>query len=354
MSRHYTLKDFDYRLPPALIAQVPAPERTGSRLLHVDGAALTDHFFIDLPRLIAARDLLVFNDTRVIKSRIGATKPTGGRVELLLERITGSRQALFQLRASHPPRIGGVLDLPGGARAAVISRRDRFFELRLDGTMPIHDYLERYASVPLPPYIERAATANDETRYQTVYARNPGAVAAPTAGLHFDERMLAALADAGVKFAHVTLHVGAGTFQPVRTADLSAHAMHAEWYCVPDATADAIAAARAHGGRVVAVGTTSLRALESAALEGGPIRPGSGETRLFITPGYSFRVVDRLLTNFHLPRSTLLMLVSAFAGYDSVRAAYAHAIARCYRFFSYGDAMLIEREDHADAKTRHP
>ncbi len=340
----YTLSAFDYRLPPELIAQVPAPTRTGSRLLHVDHERLTDHAFADFPRLIASRDLLVFNDTRVIKSRIKATKPTGGQVELLLERITGPRQALFQLRASHPPRIGGVVDLPGHTQAVVIGRRDRFLELRLDGAVLIQDYLERHGEVPLPPYIERAASADDAARYQTVYARHPGAVAAPTAGLHFDEAMLAELADADVAFAHVTLHVGAGTFEPVRSLDLSAHRMHAEWYRIPGATAAAIEAARARGNRVVAVGTTSLRALESAAMEDGRVRAGDAETRLFVTPGYSFRVVDRLLTNFHLPRSTLLMLVSAFGGYDNIRAAYAHAVARRYRFFSYGDAMLLERE----------
>lgn len=339
----YALKDFDYRLPRELIAQAPAPTRTGSRLLHVEGKTLTDHPFADLPRLIASHDLLVFNDTRVIKSRIKATKPTGGQVELLLERITGPRQALFQLRASHPPHIGGVIDLPGGAHAVVTARRDRFFELRLDSAIPIHEYLDQHGAVPLPPYIERAASADDETRYQTVYARHAGAVAAPTAGLHFDEAMLAALAAAGIAFAHVTLHVGAGTFQPVQSEDLSAHSMHAEWYRIPNATAGLIEATRARGNRVIAVGTTSLRALESAAMDDGRIRAGDAETRLFITPGYSFRVVDRLLTNFHLPRSTLLMLVSAFGGYDNIRAAYAHAIDSRYRFYSYGDAMLVER-----------
>ncbi len=339
----YALKDFDYRLPTELIARAPAPTRTGSRLLHVDHEALTDHVFADLPGLIAPNDLLVFNDTRVIKSRIRATKPTGGQVELLLERITGPRQALFQLRASHPPRVGGVIDLPGGAHAVVTGRRDRFFELRLDGAMSIHEYLDQHGAVPLPPYIERAAGADDETRYQTVYARHAGAVAAPTAGLHFDEAMLAALAAAGIAFAHVTLHVGAGTFQPVQSEDLSTHTMHAEWYRIPDATADLIEATRKRGNRVIAVGTTSLRALESAAMDDGRIRAGDAETRLFITPGYSFRVVDRLLTNFHLPRSTLLMLVAAFGGYDNIRAAYAHAIDSRYRFYSYGDAMLVER-----------
>jgi len=340
---HYTLKDFDYRLPPELIAQAPAPVRTGSRLLHVDGTMLTDHVFSDLPRLISPQDLLVFNDTRVIKSRLRAKKSTGGQVELLLERITDPRHALFQLRASHPPSVGGVLELPGEARAIVTGRHDRFFELRLEGEIPFADYLEHHGAVPLPPYIERLATPDDETRYQTVYARHAGAVAAPTAGLHFDESLLAALGEAGIPFAHVTLHVGAGTFQPVQTEDISAHTMHAERYRIPEATTHAVDAARARGGRVVAVGTTSLRALESAATPEGRIQLGDAETRLFITPGYPFRVVDRLLTNFHLPRSTLLMLVAAFGGYDNVRTAYAHAIAHRYRFFSYGDAMLLER-----------
>ena len=347
MSRQHTLNDFDYRLPPELIAQVPAPTRTGSRLLHVDGAALTDLVFADLPGLIAPDDLLVFNDTRVIKSRVEATKATGGRVELLLERITGPTQALFQLRASHPPRVGDVLDLPGRARAAVTGRRDRLFELRLENETSILDYLDRHGAVPLPPYIARPAAVEDDVRYQTVYARHAGAVAAPTAGLHFDEALLAALARAGIAFAYVTLHIGAGTFLPVQTEDLSAHTMHAEWYRIPGATVDAIDAARARSGRIVAVGTTSLRALESAATDDGRIRPGDAETQLFITPGYGFRVVDRLVTNFHLPRSTLLMLVSAFAGADAIRRAYAHAVSQRYRFFSYGDAMLLERDPAA-------
>ncbi len=356
MSRQHTLKDFDYRLPPELIAQVPAPTRTGSRLLHVDGAALADLVFADLPGLIAPDDLLVFNDTRVIKSRIEATKPTGGRVELLLERITGPTQALFQLRASHPPRIGDALDLPGGARAAVTRRRDRFFELRLESETPIREYLDRHGAVPLPPYIARPVAADDEVRYQTVYARHAGAVAAPTAGLHFDEAAAGRAGPCGDRVCvrhtarrrgYVPARANRGPLAPTR--------------CTPSGTASqarqstAIDAARARCGRIVAVGTTSLRALESAATADGRIRPGDAETQLFITPGYGFRVVDRLLTNFHLPRSTLLMLVSAFAGYDNVRAAYAHAIALRYRFFSYGDAMLLERsKPAADAKTRHP
>ena len=339
----YTLRDFDYTLPRELIAQAPSRERTGSRLLRVDGAALADLVYTDLPSLLAAGDLLVFNDTRVIRSRLAAWKPSGGRVELMLERVLGREEALFQLRASHPPKSGGVLLLADGVRATVVGRADRFFHLRFDGTSSLVDFLERHGEVPLPPYITRPADADDAARYQTVYARHAGAVAAPTAGLHFDETLLAALAAAGIAFAYVTLHVGAGTFQPVQDDDLARHVMHAERYRIPGATVDAIAAARARGGRVVAVGTTSLRALESAAAIDGNIAAGEAETTLFVTPGYRFRVVDRLLTNFHLPKSTLLMLVSAFAGYEDIRAVYAHAIAARYRFFSYGDAMLLER-----------
>ncbi len=337
------LSDFDYELPRELIAQAPSPERTGSRLLHVDGSALADLAFTDLPRLIAPGDLLVFNDTRVIKSRLAATKATGGKVELLLERLLGHDRALFQLRVSHPPKIGSELTLPGDARATVMERRDRFFDLRLAGGVSFLDYLDRHGAVPLPPYITRAAVTDDESRYQTVFAREPGAVAAPTAGLHFDAPLLSMLEANGVAVAWVTLHVGAGTFAPVTTDDLTAHVMHSEWYRVPAATASAIDETRARGGRVLAVGTTSVRALESAATSDGRVQAGEGETRIFITPGYAFRVVDRLLTNFHLPKSTLLMLVSAFSGVATIRAAYAHAIAKRYRFFSYGDAMLLER-----------
>ncbi len=340
---HYTLSDFDFALPPELIAQSPAVERSGSRLLHVDGAALTDHAFADLPRLLAHGDLVVFNDTRVVKARLHARRPTGGKVELLLERALASDVGLFQLRASHPPHPGGLLLLPGGVRATVESRDGRFVRLRLDGIGSLHDYLERYGEVPLPPYIERAPEAGDAARYQTIYARHAGAAAAPTAGLHFDEAMLSSLAAAGVASTYVTLHVGAGTFQPVDADDLAAHRMHAEWYRIPAETVAAVDATRRRGGRIVAIGTTSLRALESATDEAGRVRAGEAETQLFITPGYRFRTVERLVTNFHLPKSTLLMLVSAFAGYDSIRAAYAHAIARRYRFFSYGDAMLLER-----------
>jgi S-adenosylmethionine:tRNA ribosyltransferase-isomerase len=343
-----TLSDFDYELPSELIAQTPAVRRGDSRLLHVDGIARADLAFSDFSRLVDHRDLVVFNNTRVIKARLFARRPTGGRVELLLERELSAHEAVFQLRASHPPKPGGTLLLPGDARASVVARDGRYFHLQLQGTGPLVDYLERFGEVPLPPYIARAPEAEDLSRYQTVYARHAGAAAAPTAGLHFDDAMLGALADAGIATAFVTLHVGAGTFQPVETEDISAHRMHAERYRIPVATVAAVDAARTRGGRVVAIGTTSLRALESAADESGRLREGEGETRLFITPGYRFRVVDRLLTNFHLPKSTLLMLVAAFAGYENIRAAYEHAIAERYRFFSYGDAMLLERA--ADAR----
>jgi S-adenosylmethionine:tRNA ribosyltransferase-isomerase len=342
MPRH-TLSDFDYALPPELIAQAPTVERTGSRLLHVAGAALEDLEFRDLPRLLARGDLLIANDTRVVKARLSARRPTGGKVELLLERALGEDEAIFQLRASHPPREGGVLLLPGDHRATVIERDGRYFRLRIDGIAALFEYLDRYGEVPLPPYIARTADDADAARYQTVYARHPGAAAAPTAGLHFDEAMFDALRAAGIETAYVTLHVGAGTFQPVDTEDLSQHRMHAERFRIPQLTAAAIQAARARGNRVVAVGTTTLRALESAAGEDGRVRTGDAETRLFVTPGYRFRIIDRLITNFHLPKSTLLMLVAAFAGFENIRAAYAHAIDARYRFFSYGDAMLIDR-----------
>ena len=343
------LSDFDYALPAELVAQAPARTRSASRLLDVDGTALHDRRFADLPSLLRPGDLAVFNDTRVIHARAIGRKPSGGRVEMLVERVVGDAAAWAQLRASHLPKPGGRIDFAGGAHAIVESRNGRFFLLRFHGTDTLLDWLERHGEVPLPPYIARPGDADDALRYQTVYARAPGAVAAPTAGLHFDEAMLAALAAAGVAIAYVTLHVGAGTFQPVTTEDLSQHRMHSERYAIPEATVAAIAAARARGGRVLAVGTTTLRALESAAVASGALRAGAAETALFVTPGFRFRVVDLLLTNFHLPRSTLLMLVSAFAGVDAIRAAYAHAVRERYRFFSYGDAMLLRRAEAARA-----
>jgi S-adenosylmethionine:tRNA ribosyltransferase-isomerase len=301
----------------------------------------------------------VFNDTRVIHARVHGRKPSGGEVEMLVERITGDTTALAQLKASHPPRVGGTIDFAGGARATVLSREGRFFALRFEGAGVLSGWLERHGEVPLPPYITHAPDAHDAERYQTVYARHHGAVAAPTAGLHFDRAMLDALAQRGVQQAFVTLHVGAGTFQPVQTHELSEHRMHAEAYAIVPATAAAIRQTKARGGRVVAVGTTSLRALEAACDASGAVRAGAGETSLFITPGYRFRVVDRLLTNFHWPRSTLLMLVSAFGGFHTIQRAYAHAIEARYRFMSYGDAMLLEpglvREmSVAPAQGQHP
>jgi S-adenosylmethionine:tRNA ribosyltransferase-isomerase len=339
------LDDFHFELPHELIAQFPAPERAASRLLHLDGVtgAVSDRQFRDIVELIAPGDVMVFNDTRVVKARLAGRKQTGGHVEVLVERVFAPGQVLAQVHANRPPRPGSVLLLANAIEAAVLERRGEFFRLRFENCDDVFSLLDRHGAVPLPPYIEHAPDAGDEERYQTVYARERGAVAAPTAGLHFDEPVLAALRSRGVAFAYLTLHVGAGTFQPVRVQDLAAHEMHSEWYCVPQATVDTVARARAAGGRVVAVGTTSLRALESAAA-GGELRAGYGETRLFIVPGYRFRIVERLVTNFHLPKSTLLMLVSAFGGMENVRRAYRHAVERRYRFFSYGDAMLIERQ----------
>ena len=337
------LSDFDYELPAELIAQRPTPVRSQSRLLHVDGARLADLTFAVLPELLHAGDLLVVNNTKVIRSRLYGRRETGGRVELLLERIVGPDEAWMQLAASHPPKPGGRILLEGGGSASVLERDGRFFRLRFAAPLPLEAYLERHGDVPLPPYIARAADAADAERYQTIYAQQHGAVAAPTAGLHFDAAIVRRLEERGIAVAALTLHVGAGTFQPVDHEDLSRHRMHSERYDIPRETAAAIAAARAAGRAVVAVGTTTLRALESAAAPDG-VLPGARETALFITPGFRFRVVDRLLTNFHLPRSTLLMLVSAFAGLETIRAAYAHAVNQRYRFFSYGDAMLLERD----------
>ncbi|MEW5709279.1 MAG: tRNA preQ1(34) S-adenosylmethionine ribosyltransferase-isomerase QueA [Pseudomonadota bacterium] len=339
------LSDFDFHLPRQLIAQTPAAARSASRLLHLDGktGAVQDLQFQDLPRLVRPGDLLVFNDTRVIKARLRGRKRSGGQVEVLVERVLGEHEALAQVRASKSPREGSELVLAGEIPATVLGREGPFFRLRFHDEADLFTLLERHGEVPLPPYIEHAPDAEDERRYQTVYARTPGAVAAPTAGLHFDEAMLERLRQAGAETAFLTLHVGAGTFQPVREEDLSHHVMHAEWYRIPEETVAAVERARARGGRVLAVGTTTLRALEAAAARGN-LRPGADETNLFILPGYRFRVVERLLTNFHLPRSTLLMLVSAFGGIESIRRAYAHAVEQRYRFFSYGDAMLIERQ----------
>ncbi len=342
------LSDFDFELPPELIAQSPAPHRAGSRLLRLDGAtgAIADGRFSDIRDCIAPGDVLVVNDTRVIKARLTGRRDTGGRVEVLVERVLSGGEVLAQVSASHKPRPGARLHLADGAVTAEMLARDgEFFHLRFDGCNDVFALLERHGALPLPPYITHDPDASDATRYQTVYARVPGAVAAPTAGLHFDAAMLDDIRNRGARVASLTLHVGAGTFQPVRTDDLLHHEMHTERYDVPESTVAAIAAARGRGGRVLAVGTTSLRALETAGAS-GKLGAGSGDTRLFVLPGYRFRVVDRLLTNFHLPKSTLLMLVCAFGGMDNVRRAYRHAIAHRYRFFSYGDAMLIERSTH--------
>jgi S-adenosylmethionine:tRNA ribosyltransferase-isomerase len=339
------LDDFDYELPQELIAQFPTAERGTGRLLHLDGrtGALEDRRFRDIVELVAPGDVVVVNDTRVIKARLTGRKKTGGRIEVMVERVLGRDEVLAQVGANHPTRVGAKLVLADAVEATVVDREREFFRLRFEDCDDVMALLERHGSVPLPLYISRAAESGDTERYQTVYAREPGAVAAPTAGLHFDPALLDALRARGAALARLTLHVGAGTFQPVRLQDLSRHEMHGERYSVPREAVETIAQARRRGGRVLAVGTTTLRALESAAAD-GELKPGSGETRLFILPGYRFRVVERLLTNFHLPRSTLLMLVSAFGGMDNIRRAYKHAIESRYRFYSYGDAMLIERQ----------
>lgn len=340
------LSDFDYHLPEELIAQFPTAERTASRLLHVDGAKLSDRMFTDLPALLKAGDVLVFNDTRVIKARLFGRKTTGGQVEILIERILDDHEALAFVRASKPTRPGARILIDEAVEFEVLGREGDLFRLRCRADMDFLEVLERHGRLPLPPYIAHTPDSTDEARYQTVYASRPGAVAAPTAGLHFDEAMLSRLDAMGVIRATVTLHVGAGTFQPVRVEDIRRHKMHSERFFIPEATVSAIREAKANGGRILAVGTTSLRALESAVRD-GELVAGEGDTNLFITPGYRFKVVERLLTNFHLPKSTLLMLVSAFGGYDNLRAAYAHAVEQRYRFFSYGDAMLIERSPNA-------
>ncbi len=353
-----TLDDFDYALPEALIAQHPASERSASRLLDGRGRLPVDRVFSALPELLNPGDLLVFNDTRVIKARLLGRKASGGAVELLVERVlppgndvlapgnevlAPGNEVLAHVRASKPPRAGAVLRLADAFDAEVLGRGgpdDSLFRLRFSA--PVLELLDRHGHVPLPPYITHGDDADDERRYQTVFADRPGAVAAPTAALHFDEALLERLAARGVQRAAVTLHVGAGTFQPVRVARLSEHRMHSEWFEVSPAAVSAVQAARERGGRVVAVGTTSLRALETAA-RGGALGPCTGETDIFITPGFEFRVADLLVTNFHLPKSTLLMLVSAFAGHTQAMALYRHAIESRYRFFSYGDAMLLAR-----------
>jgi S-adenosylmethionine:tRNA ribosyltransferase-isomerase len=339
--------DFDFILPEELIAQFPAADRTGSRLLRLDGntGKTGDCLFQDLCDYLAPGDLLIFNDTRVIKARLHGQKPTGGTIEVLIERIVDAHHALAHIRASRSPKAGSLILLAEGKISAeVMGREDDLFLLRFADDQNILDLLDRYGALPLPPYITHGADQHDEERYQTVYAKHPGAVAAPTAGLHFDAAMLEKLKRHGINMAYVTLHVGAGTFQPVRVDDISEHRMHSELYSVPEETVQMIRETQQKGGKVTAIGTTAMRALESAA-RNGDLVAGSGDTDIFITPGYRFRVVERLLTNFHLPKSTLLMLVSAFAGLEHIQQAYQHAIAARYRFFSYGDAMLIERKN---------
>jgi len=335
--------DFHFDLPRELIAQQPATPRSASRLLALDGArgTLADLQFRDLPRLLRAADLLVFNDTRVVPARVHGTKDSGGKIEILLERVVGAREALVHARSSKPLRPGATVELPGGRSARMSGREGDL--LRLEFSSGVLEFFETYGAVPLPPYIDREPEPSDRERYQTIYAKQPGAVAAPTAGLHFDAELFAALADKGVKRAFVTLHVGAGTFQPVRVDDIERHEMHAEHLTVSAATCAAINEARAAGGRVVAVGTTVVRSLETAAAagRGGALEPFEGATRIFIKPGHRFRAVDALVTNFHLPESTLLMLCAAFVGRKALLDAYAHAVAARYRFFSYGDAMFL-------------
>ena len=343
--RAFTLSDFDFDLPPELVAQHPATERTSSRLLDGTGDTPVDRIFRDLPGLLRSGDLLVFNDTRVVKARLFGEKPTGGKLELLVERVLTGQEVVAHMKVSKKPPVGTVLQMVGGFTATLLGRWPEedgaLFRFAFESPAGEDPYalMARCGHVPLPPYIEHSDSAEDESRYQTVFARVPGAVAAPTAALHFDEGLLAQLEARGVQRASVTLHVGAGTFQPVKTENIAEHTMHAERYDVPEATQHAIAECKARGGRVVAVGTTTVRTLESWAKSG----EASGDTRIFITPGFAFAHVDLLLTNFHLPKSTLMMLVSALAGYERVMALYAHAIEHRYRFFSYGDAMLLTR-----------
>ncbi len=341
--RTWTLADFDFNLPPELIAQQPAPERSGSRLLDGRSPEPQDLRFAQFPSLLRPGDLMVFNDTQVIKARLFGHKPSGGRLELLVERVldAASGEVAAHMKVSKKPAPGTVLEMDGGFRATLLGRWPNadgpLYKLAFN--QDPYALMAAHGHVPLPPYIEHADTAEDEARYQTVFAAKPGAVAAPTAALHFDEALLSALEAAGVARANVTLHVGAGTFQPVKVEHIHEHLMHSEWFDVPAATQQAIADCRARGGRVLAVGTTTVRTLESWARSG----QATGDTNIFITPGFGFKVVDLLLTNFHLPKSTLMMLISAFAGHAHVMGLYQHAIAERYRFFSYGDAMLLQR-----------
>ncbi len=339
-------QDFDYYLPAELIAQFPVEQRTSSRLLYLDSICnqRQDTLFSNLPNYLRAGDVMVFNDTQVIKARLFGKKDSGGKVEVMVERVLDDRHVLAAIRASHAPKPDSKLLLADAIPVTVIAREQEFYMLRFEHEQSVAELLDCYGQLPLPPYISRPAAASDEARYQTVYARNSGAVAAPTAGLHFDTDMMEQLRAMGVIITYVTLHVGAGTFQPVRVENIADHTMHSETFYIPQATVGAIEHAKTTGGRTLAVGTTSLRALEAcASLHQGQLVAGYGDTQIFITPGYRFQVVERLLTNFHLPCSTLLMLVSAFSGIDNIQRAYQHAVTARYRFFSYGDAMLIER-----------
>ncbi len=338
-------QDFDFHLPEHLIAQHPTSERSASKLLHLNAQSgeIIDDMFLGFPEHCAENDLLIFNDTRVIKARLFGKKATGGAIEVMIERVINNHEAHALIRASRAPKVGSHLVLADTINAEVIGRTDDLFHLKFLSDAPIFDLLEQYGNLPLPPYITHNADETDESRYQTVFAKHAGAVAAPTAGLHFDETILQRLKDKGVQIAYITLHVGAGTFQPVKVDDIAEHKMHSEIYHIPEETVTLIHKARTQGGKVTAIGTTALRALESAA-QHGDLTAGSQETDIFITPGYTFKVVDRLLTNFHLPKSTLLMLVSAFAGFDYIKNAYQHAVEKEYRFFSYGDAMLLEKK----------
>ncbi|GGO86566.1 S-adenosylmethionine:tRNA ribosyltransferase-isomerase [Marinobacterium nitratireducens] len=340
------VKDFSFELPEELIARFPLEQRSASRLLCLDGnsGAIEHRQFSDILELLEPGDLLVFNDTRVIPARLFGEKASGGKVEVLIERVLDGQRALAHVRASRAPKPGTTLHLEGGVEACVSGRRDNLFELEFATDRHLVEVLEEFGHMPLPPYMKRDDQLSDRERYQTVYNRKPGAVAAPTAGLHFDEALLARLAEKGIRQTFVTLHVGAGTFQPVKVDQVEEHRMHAEYIEVGQETCDAVRETRARGGRVVAVGTTSVRCLESASRD-GEIRPYSGDTDIFIYPGYRYRQVDALITNFHLPESTLLMLVSAFAGFDHIQRAYREAVTERYRFFSYGDAMFLTRQE---------
>lgn len=338
-------QDFDFHLPERLIAQHPTESRSASRLLYLNAMTgnISDEQFIDIANHLTAKDLLIFNDTRVIKARLFGKKATGGSVEVFVERVISNHEAYALIRSSRSPKIGSLLKLAEVLDAEVIGRNGDLFHVKFLTDTPLMELLEQYGNLPLPPYITHSADAIDEARYQTVFAKHAGAVAAPTAGLHFDDVVLAKLKEKGIQIAYITLHVGAGTFQPVKVENIAKHKMHSEVYHIPTETVSLIKKTHLAGGKITAVGTTVLRALESAA-QAGNITAGNQETNIFITPGFVFNVVDRLLTNFHLPKSTLLMLVSAFAGYNNIKKAYQHAVTNEYRFFSYGDAMLLDRE----------